>query len=172
MRKGDADFEGYISNGDINKNNLIDAYDISVVATQLEGGVDNRKLDKLSGKLEIIAEKQSYNKGEIVAVKVKGIDLKSVNALSFALPYNPQDYEFVGVQALNMKNLDNLTYDRLHTNGIKSLYPTFVNIGKKEALSGSEDLFVLKLKAKRHVKFALKITDGLLIDKNLNVLKF
>src|SRR5690606_816655 len=39
LRLGDGDFEGYISNGDINKNNLIDAYDISVVATQLEGGV-------------------------------------------------------------------------------------------------------------------------------------
>lgn len=33
LRKGDSDFEGYISNGDINKNGLIDAYDISVVAT-------------------------------------------------------------------------------------------------------------------------------------------
>lgn len=40
LRKGDGDFEGYISNGDINKNDLIDAYDISVVATQLEDGVD------------------------------------------------------------------------------------------------------------------------------------
>ncbi|MEO8112590.1 MAG: TIM-barrel domain-containing protein, partial [Ginsengibacter sp.] len=39
LKKGDADFEGYISKGDINKNNLIDAYDISAAATQLEGGV-------------------------------------------------------------------------------------------------------------------------------------
>lgn len=40
LRKGDSDFEGYISNGDINKNGLIDAYDISVVATQLEDEAD------------------------------------------------------------------------------------------------------------------------------------
>jgi alpha-glucosidase (family GH31 glycosyl hydrolase) len=172
LRKGDADFEGYVSNGDINRNNLIDSYDISVVATQLDGGIDNRRIDKVSGKLEISTAKQNYNKDEIIEVKVKGMDLKSVNALSFALPYNPQDYEFAGIQSLGMKDMDNLTYDRLHTNGVKSLYPTFVNLGKKEALTGTSDLFILKLKAKRKVKFELKAVDGLLVDKNLNTVGF
>lgn len=172
LRKGDADFEGYISSGDINKNNLIDAYDISVVATQLEGGANNSRIDKVAGKLQISTAKQNYNKDEIIEIKVKGVDLISVNALSFALPYHPQDYEFVGVQALNMKNLDNLTYDRLHTNGVKSLYPTFVNLGNKEALTGTSDLFILKLKAKRKVKFELKAVDGLLVDKLLNTVGF
>jgi hypothetical protein len=168
LRKGDADFEGYISNGDINKNDLIDAYDISVVATQLEGGTDNSKIDKISGKLEISTAKQNYNKDEIVEIKVKGTNLSSVNALSFALPYNPQDYDFVSVQISNMKQMENLTYDRLHTNGKKALYPTFVNIGKKETLSGNQDLFILKLKAKRKIKFELKMQDELLVDENLN----
>jgi len=169
LRKGDADFEGYVSNGDINRNNLIDAYDISVVATQLDGGIDRRRIDKISGKLEISTAKQSYNKDEIIEVKVKGTDLKSVNALSFALPYNPQDYEFIGIQSLGMKDMDNLTYDRLHTDGAKSLYPTFLNLGKKEPLTGTSDLFILKLKAKRSVKFDLKMTDRILVDKNLNL---
>lgn len=172
LKKGDADFEGYISNGDINKNNLIDAYDISVVATQLEGGIADGKQEKVAGKLSISTAKPSYNKDEIVEVKVKGLDLKSVNALSFALPYSSQDYEFVGVQTLGTKQLDNLTNDRLHTNGEKVLYPTFVNIGDKETLTGSADLFVIKLKAKRKVKFELKATEGLLVDKNLNTIKF
>ncbi|SDL44570.1 Alpha-glucosidase, glycosyl hydrolase family GH31 [Pedobacter sp. ok626] len=172
LRKGDADFEGYISNGDINKNNLIDAYDISVLATQLDGGIDDRKIDKVAGKLEISTEKQNYNKDEIIEIKVKGTGLKSVNALSFALPYNPQDYDFVGLQALNMKQMDNLTYDRLHTNGTKALYATFVNVGNKKALEGSNDLFILKLRAKRKVKFDLKAIDGFLVDKNLETVKF
>ncbi|WP_316845632.1 TIM-barrel domain-containing protein [Pedobacter psychrodurus] len=172
LRKGDADFEGYISNGDINKNNLIDAYDISVVATQLEGGVSDDKIDKISGKLEISTVKQSYNKDEIIEIKVRGINLKSVNALSFALPYNAQDYDFVSVQSLNTKQMDNLTNDRLHTNGAKVLYPTFVNLGKREALSGTSDLFILKLKAKRKLQFGLKLSEGILIDKNLNSVKF
>lgn len=173
LKKGDADFEGYISNGDINKNNLIDAYDISVVATQLEDGVAaDDKEEKVAGKLSISTAKPTYNSGEIVEIKVKGTNLKSVNALSFALPYNTQDYEFVGAQTLGTKQMDNLTNDRLHTNGEKVLYPTFVNVGNKETLNGNADLFVIKLKAKRKVKFELKATEGLLVDKKLNTSKF
>ncbi|WP_316828242.1 TIM-barrel domain-containing protein [Pedobacter miscanthi] len=172
LRKGDADFEGYISNGDINKNNLIDAYDISVVATQLDGGVDDSKIDQIAGKLAISTAKPVYNKDEVIEIKVKGINLKAVNALSFALPYSPADYDFVGVQGLNIKQMENLTNDRLHTNGDKVLYPAFVNVGSKEAINGTSDLFIIKLKAKRKLQFNLKINNGFLIDKNLNTVKF
>ena len=51
LRRGDSDFEGYISKGDINMNDLIDAYDISVVATQLDGGVARNATAKVSGSL-------------------------------------------------------------------------------------------------------------------------
>jgi hypothetical protein len=71
-----------------------------------------------------------------------------------------------------MKQMDNLTNDRLHTNGEKVLYPTFVNIGNKEPLQGTSDLFILKFKAKRNVKFNLKMEDGFLVDKNLNTVKY
>lgn len=172
LRQGDSDFEGYVSNGDINRNGLIDGYDISVVATQLEDGVSRRQVEKVDGKLTISTPKQNYNKDEIIEIRVKGTDLRSVNALSFALPYNPQDYDFVGVEPLNLKAMENLTNDRLHTNGVKALYPTFVNIGEQEALEGTADLFILKLKAKRKVKFDLKPIDGMLIDKNLNTHRF
>ncbi|OBS13603.1 alpha-xylosidase [Elizabethkingia miricola] len=172
LRKGDADFEGYVSNGDVNKNNLIDAYDISVVATQLDGGVDEAKIEKVSGKLEITTPKQNYNKDEIVEVTVKGTNLKSVNALSFALPYNAQDYEFVGIQTLDTKKMENLTNDRLHSNREKVLYPTFVNLGKQEALNGSNNLFIIKFKAKKNLKFNLKSQQGILVDKDLNSVNF
>jgi alpha-glucosidase (family GH31 glycosyl hydrolase) len=172
LRKGDADFEGYISNGDINKNNLIDAYDISVLATQLEGGVDKKNAEKVAGRLQLRTAKQPYKKGEMVEIIVKGDSLHNVNALSFALPYNPSDFDFISVQPLNMQQMDNLTNDRLHTNGVKALYPTFVNVGNKPVLEGSHDLFILKLKAKRNVKFDLKLKDGILVDKNLNTEEF
>ena len=172
LRRGDSDYEGYISKGDINMNDLIDAYDISVVATQLEGGVGRKDMLKVSGSLSISTPKRLYQKDEIVEIRVKGNDLKAVNALSFALPYDQNDYEFVGVESLNMKAMENLTYDRLHTNGVKSLYPTFVNLGKQESLNGSEDLFILKLKAKRKVKFELDLKDGILVDKELRMHQF
>lgn len=172
LRNGDADFEGYISNGDINKNGLIDAYDISVVATQLDGGIERRRMEKAAGMLQISTDKQSYNADEIIEIKVRGIDLVSVNALSFALPYNAQEYEFAGIETLNMKDMENLTNDRLHTGGTKALYPTFINIGDKETLDGTLDLFVIKLKARRKVTFNLEPIDGFLVDKRLNVVKF
>ena len=115
----------------------------------------------------------SYLQGDINNDgKIDRNELKSVNALSFALPYDQNDYEFVGVEPLNMKAMENLTYDRLHTNGVKSLYPTFVNMGKQESLEGSEDLFILKLKAKRKVKFELTLKDGMLVDKRLRMHSF
>lgn len=172
LRKGDADFEGYVSNGDVNKNNLIDAYDISVVATQLDEGVGYDKIEKAAGKIEISTTKQNYNKDEIIEIMVKGAGLKSVNALSFAIPYHMMDYEFVGIQPLNMKKMENLTNDRLHSDKEKVLYPTFVNIGKQEALNGSENLFIIKFKAKRNLKFNLKLEKGILVDKNLDSATF
>ena len=47
-----------------------------------------------------------------------------------------------------MQQLENLTNDRLHTNGSKSLYPTFVNVGEKPSIEGNVDLFVVRFKAK------------------------
>ncbi|MDR0427271.1 MAG: DUF5110 domain-containing protein [Dysgonamonadaceae bacterium] len=171
LRMGDADFEGYVSIGDINGNGLIDAYDISNVAVQLDGGVQTRRTDKMEGAIRLTTEKQNYREGESVEIKVTADSLKSVNALSFALPYNPQDYEFIGIETLNMKETENMTKDRLHTNGVKALYPTFVNLGEKEPLEGSGDLFVIKFRAKRRVVFNLKMVDGILVDKKLNVSK-
>lgn len=172
LRLGDADFEGYVSNGDVNRNGLIDAYDISVVAVQLRGGVKEEKTPRVEGTLQLSTRKQNYSRGEIIEVRVKGSDLRSVNALSFALPYDQQDYEFIGTEPLNTNAMENLTNDRLHTDGTKALYPTFVNIGEKKTLEGSRDLFILKFKAKNALKFNLKIQDGILIDKHLNTRKF
>lgn len=167
LRKGDGDFEGYISNGDINKNNLIDAFDISNVATQLDGGVSSDSIATLNGTIILMPNKTTYKAGETVEIIVKGQNLSSVNALSFALPYNQQNYEFVGISSIQTKQMENLTYDRLHTSGSKALYPTFINIGNKEALNGNVELFIIKFKTKKEIHFNLKYTDGILVDKNL-----
>lgn len=175
LRKGDADFDGYISNGDINKNGLIDAYDISTLTTQLGGGIDHddkTKQDTVAGTLSFIVPKTNFQKDEIIEILVKGNMLNAVNGLSFALPYSAQDYEYIGVESLHMAQMENLSKDRLHSNGNKALYPTFVNIGDQTTLNGDVNLFIIKLKAKRDLRFDLKAIDGLLIDKQLNVAKF
>jgi hypothetical protein len=175
LRQGDADFEGYISRGDVNRNGLIDAYDISVVATQLEGGVQPRRRDKkVQGSLRISVPKQNYSAGEKIEVTVTGIHLSAVNALSFALPYDPQRYEFDGIEPLPpTAEMENLSNDRLHTNGLKSLYATFVNIGEKEPIGeGTKELFVIRFRAKQNLRFDLNAIDGILVDAALNVQRF
>lgn len=172
LRKGDSDFEGYISNGDINKNGFIDAFDISNVATKIDGGINDEELKPLKGNITVSVSKQQYAKNDIVEVVVKGNNLQSVNALSFAIPYNQQELEYIGITPLHIEQMENLTYDRLHTNKEKVLYPTLVNTGQKQSLEGTTDLFILKFKAKRNGSFNIKAVNGLLVDKTLNSIDF
>lgn len=168
LRMGDSDFEGYISRGDIDGNNLIDAYDISVAATQLDGGAQPAGNEQVAGEITLTANGKSFKAGDTVEIRVSGRALKAVNALSFALPYDQQSYEFVEVEPIAVKDMENLTNDRLHTNGTKALYPTFVNVGDKASIEGDVELFVIRLKAKRAVQFELKAQDGVMVDKSLN----
>ena len=129
-------------------------------------------MEKVEGNISLTTAKRSYAKDEIIEVQVKGVGLKAVNALSFALPYNPADYEFVGVEVGAVKEMYNMTNDRLHTSGEKALYPTFVNLGDRGTLEGDCDLFVIKLKANRNVRFDLQAKDGFWVNKRMEVRKF
>ena len=172
LRKGDGDFEGYISKGDLNNNGLIDAYDISNVGVRLHRGVRVNKADTLAGKLQIVPDKKAYKVGEEITIRVTAKGLKAVNALSFALPYNQQNMEYVGVDTQHLKKMKNFTYDRLHTNGVKALYPTFVNLGEQECLSGDGEILTIRFKAKQNFTLKLEVLDGMLVDKQLNILPF
>ena len=169
LRKSDSDFD-YISIGDINENGLIDAYDISVVATKLEDGVNARGA-AVAGSLSIVADKKSYKAGEEVVVTVKGAALAHVNALSLALPYSTDDYEFVSIEPLSVGAMQNFSKNRLHGNGETVVYPTFVNVGEKAALAGDCDLVKITFKAKRNIKFNMQATDAMLVDKALNTIQ-
>ncbi len=89
LRKGDGDFD-YVSIGDVNRNDLIDAYDISVVTTELDGGV-RPSADKVAGSLVLTPSAKTFKAGDVVTIAVSGKDLANVNALSFALPYSTDE---------------------------------------------------------------------------------
>ncbi|MFP4547093.1 MAG: TIM-barrel domain-containing protein [Fidelibacterota bacterium] len=171
LREDDSDFD-YVSRGDVNKNGLIDAYDISMVSTQLEGGISSGPKEKVAGKLTLIPAKKNYTAGEMVDIKVVGSGLNSVNAFSFAIPYSGKVLEYVGLSAENTKDMDNMTYNRLHTNGDRVLYPTFVNVGDQRVIKGNETILTIRFKANQDFKFSLDLQDGLLVDKYLNTIKF
>ena len=168
LRRGDGDFEGYISRGDLNQNGLIDAYDISAVGIELESGVSSRRVPTVAGEISITADKAQANVGDIVSLTVKGKGLESVNAISFALPYDAKVWEYIGVDPIGMKEMNNMTYDRLHTNGQKALYPTFVNCGEHPYLDAEATLMTIRFRAKQKTRVNLKPQNGLLVDKYLN----
>ena len=171
LRRGDGDFD-YVAIGDINNNGLIDSYDISCVGVELDGGVRNSS-DKVRGQLVLTPNVKTYKAGDVVEIKVSGKDLHYVNALSFGLPYKADELEYKGITLKDMKDMVNLTYDRLHTSGQKALYPTFVNRGNNFLLEeGNPELFTIKFVAKKAGKFNLKAVDGLLIDRNLGTVSF
>ena len=170
LRQGDGDFEGYISRGDLNQNGLIDAYDISAVGIELESGVSSRRVPPVAGEVSVTADKTQANAGDIVTLTVKGKGLQSVNALSFALPYDAKLWEYVGIEPSGMKEMRNMTYDRLHTSGQKALYPTFVNCGEHPYLEGDATLMTIRFRAKQKTRVALKAQDGMIVDKYLNTL--
>ena len=173
LKKGDSDFDGYISNGDINGNGLIDAYDISNVATLLEGGVTEKDMRQPAGTITYTYNKAAYQAGDEVTVTVKGTGLQAVNALSLVMPYDLKTMQYTKTDPVAVKDMRNMTYDRHHTDGSQVLYPTFVNKGNSALLDeGRNTLFVIKFKAKKAGKFTLKAQDGLLVDRNLGTVAF
>ncbi len=171
LRKSDSDFD-YVSIGDINENYLIDAYDISVAATRIGDGVYERPENKVGGNIVIKADKNIHMAGENVVITISGHALENVNAFSLALPYDASDYEFVGIEALNTGSMTNYSKNRLHSNGSTAVYPTFINEGNQGTLNGDGELVKVTLKAKRNVRFNIKATDGIIVDKHLNAVKF
>ena len=171
LRNSDSDFE-YVSIGDINENGLIDAYDISVAATRIGDGVYERAENTAAGKITIAADKKSYKAGEEVVITISGEGLANVNAFSLSLPYNPAEYEYVGIETVGTGSMSNYSKNRLHSNGSTAVYPTFVNEGNKGTVGGDGTLAKVTFKAKKDVKFNIKATDGVIVDKHLNTVKF
>ncbi|MCM1028193.1 MAG: DUF5110 domain-containing protein [Alloprevotella sp.] len=173
LRRGDSDFD-YVSVGDVNANGLIDAYDISLVARELDGGLilPDSVLTAPQGSLTFaVAPRRAVNAGDEVTVTVSGKALKAINALSFALPYNALDFEYIGIKASGLNEMANLTYDRLHTSGDKVLYPTFVNRGTKPMADGSGEIITITFRAKRKAAFTLSPCDIILVGPDGQTVK-
>ena len=167
LKKGDSDFDGYISNGDINGNGLIDAYDISNVATQLEGGVTEKDMRQPAGTITYTYNKAAYQAGDEVTVTVKGTGLQAVNAMSLVMPYDLKTMQYTKTDPVAVKDMRNMTYDRHHTDGSQVLYPTFVNIGQQPTIEGSATLFVIHFKALRAFRAPKASAKGMLVSNNL-----
>jgi hypothetical protein len=172
LRQGDADFDGYIRKGDTNNNGLIDAFDISQVTTRIEGGVSIQPDEpELQGQLEASVSETELQAGDTLEITVTGKDLAGVNALSFALPYNPQDLRFDALEATGMAEMEDLSKDRRHSNGGQAFYATFVNLGNQPTLEGNDVRMVIRFTVQRTHRFTLDIRDAVLVSKDLKTLQ-
>lgn len=171
LRKGDSDFD-YVSIGDVNENGRIDAADISVAATRIGDGVYEKPDNTVAGTITVAADKKNYKAGEEVVITISGQGLANVNAFGIALPYNPAEYDYVGIEAIGTGSMANYSKNRLHTNGETVVYPTFINEGNQGTLNGDIELVKVTMKAKKNVKFNIKAIDGVIVDKHLNTIRF
>ena len=98
LRMGDGDFD-YVSMGDVNRNGLIDAFDIANVAVKLDGGIESPwNIKPIEGTLSLESSKKSYAPGEEMVLTLSGQDLQALAAFSLAIPYDPAVIEYLGTE--------------------------------------------------------------------------
>ena len=153
LKTGDSDFDGYISGGDLNGNAWLMPYDISNVATKLDGGVtiDEDNEVKLAGTLSYHSIGNRIQLVTMCLSLLKAKNLKSVNAFNLVFPYNPKEMQFVKVESTAQNKMRNLSYDRRHTDGSQVLYPTFVNVGDQPVVQGDVTLLVISYEGTKGV---------------------
>ncbi|MGL4992458.1 MAG: TIM-barrel domain-containing protein [Sarcina sp.] len=168
LKESDADW-GYVSMADLNLNGMIDSYDISYVARQLEGGVTETN-EKLDGNVMLLPNKNSVKAGEEFTLEVRGLGLNGVNALSLEIPLDATKFEVVQLpmETEMTKDMKNLSKVRAHSDGNQDLYVTFANVGEAPKVKGTGTLATVKLKAKTDMNLALELTHGMLVDSKLN----
>ena len=164
----DADWD-YVSMADLNFNNVIDAYDISYVASQLESGIVPTEGGNVAGEIMLVPNKTSISAGQTFTVDVVGTGLSDVNAFSAEIPLDSSKYEFVKTEgAVSTASMKNFSKIRLHSDNSQDLYTVFTNIGENVRLNGTDTLATITLKAKSDINFDLALSDALVVDSNLN----
>ncbi len=168
LRTVDSDFD-YISHADSNKNGLIDAYDISVAAVQLEGGVTNPSQVAPSGTLYLAADQLTLAKGEETSVYLMANDLSAVNALTSTFMIDGSVFEVVGDVVANQdftKDAENFSRIRTRSNQTNVVF-SFVNFGEKELLEGSGRVAAVRLRALTDASLNFNSQDGILVGNDL-----
>ena len=164
----DADWD-YVSMADLNLNNVIDAYDISYVASKLNGGIVPTKDGKVAGEVMMVPSKTNIVANETFTIDVVGTGLSDVNAFSLEIPFDESKYELVKTEsAVATASMKDLSKIRVHSNNKQDLYVTFTNMGENARVNGTDTIARLTVKAKKDINFDLAATNALIVDSNLN----
>ena len=171
LRSTDNDFP-YIAHVDMNKNGLIDAQDIHVIATQLEGGVTSIAERKPSGQLFYVTDKKDLKVGETATVQLMAKDLVAVNGLTSSFCVDSDKFEVVGDIQANadfIKQTENFSRVR-NRNQKTDVVFTFVNFGEKPALVDTGVVALITLRALKDCKLDFTSADSVLVANNQKAL--
>lgn len=166
----DSDFNGYVQNGDLNQNGVIDAFDINYVMTKL-GKTPVSKPDEKSpsGTLALQSDKTTYAPGETITLNLIGKDLTNVNSLFARLPLTNPNVDLIQVEpTAATASMVNFSKVRTHSNSSRDLYLIFANEGEQKRLTGNEKLATITLKAKTQLTKAdlsFALTDPMLTNQ-------
>ncbi|MGT2771842.1 discoidin domain-containing protein, partial [Streptococcus marimammalium] len=169
LRKQDSDFD-YIKHVDINGNGLIDAQDISVIAVQLEDGVQTPSPQTPSGRVFLAADKLELSAGEQVKVRLIADNLLNTNALTSVFQFDNTKYRLVTNSVTSTdftKQAENFSRVRARDEKTDVIF-SFVNFGQKEAMSGSGEIAFITLEALRDVLLDESTVDTILVANNLS----
>lgn len=172
LKETDGDWQ-YIKakHGDIDGNGIVDAYDLSYVASQLNGGISNpaRGVD---GKITILPSKTDIKEGDEVLLNVYGIGLKNVNAFSVEFPQDNDLFTIENAGSPTMKTafMKNFSKPRTHSDMSVDGYTLFTNVGKQDTLNGTGSIATIRIKAKQDFKWeGLGATAAIVVGQDLSV---
>ncbi|WLV77895.1 glycoside hydrolase family 31 protein [Lacticaseibacillus parahuelsenbergensis] len=159
----DSDFNGYVQNGDLNRNGVIDAFDINYVMTKL-GKQPVTKPDETTpaGTLALQTDKPTYVPGDTITLSLVGNHLDKVNSLFARLPLTNPNVDLVKVEPTKATaNMVNFSKIRTHGDNSRDVYLIFANEGQQTRLSGDQKLATITLKTKTQMtkadlQFALR----------------
>ena len=168
LKPVDNDWE-YSTLGNIDNNQIIDAYDISFVASMLGEKITNAK-QGVEGKIEIIPSKTDIKAGDEVTLNYYGIGLKNVNAFSVEMPVDTDLFEVTnfGSASLSTVFMRNFSKTRFHNDGSVDNYVCFTNVGNQELLNGTGSLAKVTIRANEDFTWDTKATQAIVVGQDLS----
>ncbi len=167
-------FSGQIADhyADLNNNGVYDAYDYSFTMAKLDDGT--KKGGKVSGSVEVVADKEHVAPGDVITVSVMTRNARNANALGAVVNFMSDEFELQDstiAGAPCVAGMENLSVAKTDfVDGKQSVNVAFANRGDKALFNGSETVATFKLKAKKETDVKLPYI-SMLIGPKLDVVE-
>ena len=171
LQEGDSDFKGYVEVADINKNGVIDAYDIYYVTQKI--GDKKTELEKNPrGKLLWEKSKSVVKSGEEVTLTLKGQSLSNVHAINSRLEIDSSKYEIINRKIRthhDVNSMRNFSNVRVRSNNTQTAYVIVANQKGDQSIEDDVTIASITLRSKVDQDVDLSFEDTFMVGNNLMV---